>query len=95
MADEYGRTPYHRDVGVPTDYAWAKLKPLKGAELETHYVKTLRELGTAQGILGQIFTKAQNKIQDPAKLIRQATLSATLQRSYEARQKEIDAKAPC
>jgi len=36
MADEYGRAPYHRDVGVPTDYAWAKLKPLKGAELETH-----------------------------------------------------------
>ncbi|MEY8837481.1 class I SAM-dependent DNA methyltransferase, partial [Cribrihabitans sp. XS_ASV171] len=30
----------------------------------------LRELGTQKGILGQIFTKAQNKIQDPAKLYR-------------------------
>lgn len=49
---------------------WAVLKPLKGAELETHYVKALRELGTAKGMLGQIFTKAQNKIQDPAKLAR-------------------------
>ena len=27
-------------------------------------------LGGTQGLLGQIFTKAQNKIQDPAKLSR-------------------------
>lgn len=30
----------------------------------------LRKLGTKKGMLGQIFTKAQNKIQDPAKLYR-------------------------
>ena len=30
----------------------------------------LRELGSRKGMLGQIFTKAQNKIQDPAKLYR-------------------------
>lgn len=30
----------------------------------------LRSLGTEKGILGQIFTKSQNKIQDPAKLLR-------------------------
>jgi len=41
---------------------------LKGAELEVHYVTLLRELGSQKGILGQIFTKSQNKIQDPAKL---------------------------
>jgi len=40
----------------------------KGAELETHYNKLLRDLGKQKGILGQIFTKSQNKIQDPAKL---------------------------
>lgn len=70
MADEYGRPPYKRDVGVPEKYAWPALKPLKGAELEVHYVETLRELGTEKGMLGQIFTKAQNKITDPAKLAR-------------------------
>ncbi len=32
--------------------------------------RTLRELGNKSGILGAIFTKAQNKIQDPAKLYR-------------------------
>lgn len=70
MADEYGKPPHNRDVGVPKEFTWPKLKPLKGAELEVHYVETLRALGTEKGMLGQIFTKAQNKIQDPAKLAR-------------------------
>ena len=34
------------------------------------YVTLLRELGVKSGMLGQIFTKSQNKIQDPAKLYR-------------------------
>jgi type I restriction enzyme M protein len=34
------------------------------------YVELLRVLGKHKGMLGQIFTKAQNKIQDPAKLYR-------------------------
>ena len=70
MADEYARPPYSRDVGVPAGCQWADLRNLKGAELEVHYVETLRKLGTRTGMLGQIFTKAQNKIQDPAKLAR-------------------------
>jgi type I restriction enzyme M protein len=70
MADEYGRPPYKRNVGVPVAWNWASLKPLKGAELESHYIEVLRALGTEKGMLGQIFTKAQNKIQDPAKLAR-------------------------
>jgi type I restriction enzyme M protein len=70
MADEYGRPPYHRNVGVPASYNWASLRRLKGAELEVHYVETLRALGLERGMLGQIFTKAQNKITDPAKLAR-------------------------
>jgi len=39
-----------------------------GEYLEQHYVTLLRELGQESGMLGQIFVKAQNKIQDPAKL---------------------------
>ena len=70
MADEYGDPPYTRDVGVPSKFNWQSLKARKGAELEAHYVTLLRELGTKSGMLGQIFTKAQNKIQDPAKLYR-------------------------
>lgn len=70
MADEYSKPPYSRDVGIPEAYGWQSLKSKKGAELEVHYVTLLRELGNKSGMLGQIFTKAQNKIQDPAKLYR-------------------------
>ena len=38
--------------------------------MKAHYIELLRALGTRKGMLGQIFTKAQNKIQDPAKLYR-------------------------
>lgn len=70
MADEYSRPPHNRKIGVPTAYTWPTLKNLKGAELEAHYMTTLRELANKSGMLGQIFTKSQNKIQDPAKLSR-------------------------
>lgn len=70
MADEYSKPPYSRDVGIPTKYNWQALTSKKGAELEVLYVELLRELGKQKGMLGQIFTKAQNKIQDPAKLYR-------------------------
>ena len=43
---------------------------LDGDDLETHYRHTLEELGKRTGMLGVIFRKAQNKIQDPAKLRR-------------------------
>jgi type I restriction enzyme M protein len=70
MAEEYSQPPYNRDVGIPAEYNWQSLKTKKGAALEVHYVTLLRELGNKAGMLGQIFTKAQNKIQDPAKLSR-------------------------
>ena len=70
MADEYAKPPYNRNVGIPARFNWVSLKSKRGAELEGHYITLLRELGTKTGMLGQIFTKAQNKIQDPAKLYR-------------------------
>jgi type I restriction enzyme M protein len=70
MADEYSRPPYNRQVGIPPEYSWSTIKELKGAELEVQYVTILRELANKPGMLGQIFTKSQNKIQDPAKLAR-------------------------
>jgi type I restriction enzyme M protein len=70
MADEYTKPPYNRDIGIPKEYNWESLRTKTGADLEAHYIKLLRELGKQKGILGEIFTKAQNKIQDPAKLYR-------------------------
>ncbi|MBP2641200.1 MAG: Site-specific DNA-methyltransferase (adenine-specific) [Firmicutes bacterium] len=68
MADEYAKPPYNRVMMIPTEYRWESLVEKKGAELESHYSNLLRELGKQAGTLGQIFTKSQNKIQDPAKL---------------------------
>ena len=70
MADEFAKPPYNRKLNIPEGYGWESLKGKKGAELDSHYAKTLRELSKTKGILGQIFTKSQNKIQDPAKLFK-------------------------
>lgn len=68
LADEFSKPPYNRTLPIPEKYKWTKLTEKRGAELETFYVELLRELGQSRGVLGQIFTKSQNKIQDPAKL---------------------------
>jgi len=68
MADEYSKPPHNRKNNIPTGFDWESLTNKKGAELELHYSTLLRELSTEKGILGQIFVKSQNKIQDPAML---------------------------
>lgn len=68
MADEYSKPPHNRKMPIPKNYGWDTLVNKSGGELELHYNTLLRELGKEKGILGQIFTKSQNKIQDPAKL---------------------------
>lgn len=74
MADEYAKPPYNRKTGIPFEYDWQSLRSKRGADLEAHYLAILRELGQKKGLLGQIFTKAQNKIQDPAKLLKIITM---------------------
>ncbi|HEX4405744.1 MAG TPA: class I SAM-dependent DNA methyltransferase [Polyangia bacterium] len=70
MADEQSRPPFNKPSAVPAAYAWPSLLKRDGDELEAHYRHLLEELGTKKGMLGTIFRKAQNKIQDPAKLRR-------------------------
>jgi type I restriction enzyme M protein len=70
MSDEFSKPPYNRKLNIPKEYNWESLTSRKGAELELHYSILLRELAKQKGILGQIFTKSQNKIQDPAKLFK-------------------------
>ena len=70
MADEQSKPPFNKPSPVPKEFAWPTLLKLDGEPLETHYRSTLRELGARGGMLGTIFRKAQNKIQDPAKLRR-------------------------
>lgn len=55
---------------MPKSCDWPSLRNKTGAPLEAHYLKVLNKLGEEPGMLGAIFFKAQNKIQDPAKLAR-------------------------
>ncbi|MBU2055069.1 MAG: type I restriction-modification system subunit M [Proteobacteria bacterium] len=70
MADEQSRPPHNKPSAVPQGWDWPSLLARDGDDLEIHYRHTLEELGKRPGMLGVIFRKAQNKIQDPAKLRR-------------------------
>ncbi|HZG42217.1 MAG TPA: class I SAM-dependent DNA methyltransferase [Longimicrobium sp.] len=70
MAHERTQPPYNQPSAVPPEYAWPALNSKDGDALEVQYRHTLEELGKKPGMLGIIFRKAQNRIQDPAKLKR-------------------------
>ena len=70
MADEQSRPPFNKRSPIPKGCDWASLLAKDGDELEIHYRHLLETLGKEKGMLGVIFRKAQNKIQDPAKLRR-------------------------
>jgi type I restriction enzyme M protein len=52
----------------PVADAWQSLLDADGQELEDTYNYVLRDFGHRKDTLGVIFRKAQNRIQDPAKL---------------------------
>jgi type I restriction enzyme M protein len=70
LAHEYAQAPHNRDTHIPRSCDWITLKNKTGEPLEAHYLNVLHKLGEEPGMLGAIFFKAQNKIQDPAKLSR-------------------------
>ncbi|RYF60235.1 MAG: SAM-dependent DNA methyltransferase [Comamonadaceae bacterium] len=75
LAHEYAQPPYARPTLVakalvPKGFDWPSLKGKTGEPLEAHYLALLHRLAQEPGMLGAIFFKAQNKIQDPAKLSR-------------------------
>ncbi|PGH40918.1 DNA methyltransferase [Micromonospora sp. WMMA1996] len=70
MADERARRPLKPEQIVPDELSWQTLLDAEGDALEVQYRHILTGLGKEGGTLGTIFRKAQNKIQDPAKLKR-------------------------
>ena len=70
MADEQSRPPFNKPSPIPKGKDWPALLAKDGDELEIHYRHPLEDLGKRSGMLGVIFRKVQNKIQDPAKLRR-------------------------
>ncbi|SVB57786.1 uncharacterized protein METZ01_LOCUS210640, partial [marine metagenome] len=70
MAHERETRPLNPETVVPADCSWQRLLDTDGDELEVTYRTILETLAKQPGTLGVIFRKAQNKIQDPAKLKR-------------------------
>ncbi|MCB2178417.1 type I restriction-modification system subunit M [bacterium] len=68
--DAENREMLHKSSTIPEAYNWKSLLDRDGDELELHYRTLLTELGKGAGLIPVIFRKAQNKIQDPAKLRR-------------------------
>jgi type I restriction enzyme M protein len=70
MADEQVALGLTERPVVPEGLDWKSLLDRDGDELEVQYRHVLTELGRGTGMLGVVFRKAQNRIQDPAKLRR-------------------------
>lgn len=70
MAHERATRVIEPEQIVPDDCSWQRLMDAKGDDLEAKYRHILEKLSLQPGVLGTIFRKAQNKIQDPAKLRR-------------------------
>jgi len=70
MADEQTKPPFNKPSSIPNGLDWQSLLKKEGDRLEVHYRHILETLGREKGMLGVVFRKSQNKIQDPAKLKR-------------------------
>lgn len=55
---------------IPEGYNWTSLTSLNGLDLLKHYEDTLKVLSQKTDLIGTIFTKAQNKIEQPVLLKR-------------------------
>ncbi|MCK4352158.1 SAM-dependent DNA methyltransferase [candidate division WOR-3 bacterium] len=70
MADEQTKPPFNKPSTIPQGIDWQSLLEKDGDALEVHYRHILENLAKEKRMLGVIFRKSQNKIQDPAKLKR-------------------------
>lgn len=74
MDYEQTRPPFNKHTKISNELNWSSLVSKDGDELEVHYRHILESLAKEKGLLGVIFRKSQNKIQDPAKLKRLVNL---------------------
>lgn len=59
---------------IPADCSWKNLRNLSGDELLREYERSLATLSKMDGLIGTIFTKAQNKIDKPVYLKKVVTM---------------------
>ncbi|MBV8751778.1 MAG: N-6 DNA methylase [Hyphomicrobiales bacterium] len=72
--DDEAATRLGEPSALPEDCRWSVIRDYQGEALAARYGKILSKLSREDGLIGAIFLKAQNEIQDPAKLRRLVTL---------------------
>ncbi len=70
MADERTKPPYNQPSQIPDKYSWPSLLRRTATTCSITTVISWKNSAKGKGMLGLIFTKAQNKFQDPVKLRR-------------------------
>lgn len=70
MAHQQTQPHWRKPSIIPEGFDWPSLLARDGDDLETHYRHVLETLPKSGRMLRDIFQKARNKIQDPAKLCR-------------------------
>ena len=55
-------------IVIPTKHRWQSFRALKGEALAVAYTNAIDELGRQEGLVGALFQKARNAIEDPASL---------------------------
>jgi len=72
--DDMRATYVNEKTLIPNEFRWHRLENRSGADLVNQYNKTLDSLSKMDGIIGAIYKKAQNKINDPDNLKRLVSL---------------------
>jgi type I restriction enzyme M protein len=66
--DDESQTILGEKSAIPEGYRWSDLQGLIGQDLVDQYERTLQQLSKQEGLVGNIFQKATNKIQQPVYL---------------------------
>ncbi len=71
---DHEKSEYGLDSAIEQEYNWSTLTDLDGLELVAQYEKVLKTLSQKTDLIGSIFIKAQNKIEQPVLLKRVISL---------------------
>ena len=72
--DEENVELFEEESAIPDDCTWNSLRELDGMDLLEHYEEILRRLSREEGLIGTIYTKAVNKIEQPVYLKKVITM---------------------
>lgn len=71
---DHEKTELGLSSAIPAEYSWKELVKLDGLDLVKQYENTLKTLSQKTDLIGTIFTKAQNKVEQPVLLKRVISL---------------------